>query len=104
MVEILDIGPHSGHEWGYTAIFTPENGSSFLPDHFKEAHKAIWHFEGRYCHSRHIPGVRFAGQIHPGLIGCSPSHELMNEWVKRENQLISTNPHRVPPLATAPYA
>ena len=61
VVELLDIGPLQGYEWGYTAIFTPENGSSFLPDHFKEAHKAIWHFEGRYCHSRHIPGVRVAG-------------------------------------------
>lgn len=26
---------------------------------------AIWHFDGIYATSRHIPGVRFAGIIHP---------------------------------------
>lgn len=28
--------------------------------------QAIWHFDGIYATSRHIPGVRFAGLIHPG--------------------------------------
>jgi hypothetical protein len=38
----------------------------FLTDHFPSATKAIWHFDGIYASSRHIPGVRFAGLIHPG--------------------------------------
>jgi hypothetical protein len=38
-----------------------------------QATKACWDFEGIYCSSRHIPGVRFAGLIHPGLIGTAPS-------------------------------
>ena len=38
----------------------------FLTDHFPEATKAVWHFDGIYAQSRHIPGVRFAGLIHPG--------------------------------------
>ena len=49
--------------------------------------------------SRHIPGVRFAGLTHPGLIGCAPSHDLLAKWNKREAELVETNPSRVPPLA-----
>ncbi|OIQ63224.1 formamidase [mine drainage metagenome] len=42
--------------------------------------------------------------MHPGLIGCLPSRELLNEWNKREAALVSTDPERVPPLAALPYA
>ena len=53
--------------------------------------KAIWDFEGIFCSSRHIPGVRFAGLIHPGILGCAPSHEVLAEWNSREADLIKTN-------------
>ena len=56
VVEILDLGPLEGHEWGFTGIFDRENGGGFLTDHFPEACKAIWDFEGIYCSSRHVPG------------------------------------------------
>jgi hypothetical protein len=36
---------------------------------------------------RHIPGVRFAGIVHPGLIGTAPSHELLSIWNERERAL-----------------
>lgn len=52
--------------------------------------KAIWDFEGIHCTSRHIPGVKFAGLIHPGILGCAPSAEILAEWNKREQELIST--------------
>ena len=44
-----------------------------MTDHFPAAAKAIWQFDGIWCSSRHIPGVRFPGLIHPGLIGTAPS-------------------------------
>lgn len=69
--------------------FAKENGGGFLTDHFPCATKAIWEFEGIYCSSRHIPGVRFAGLIHPGLIGTAPSNELLSIWNKREGTLVS---------------
>ena len=56
VVEILDLGPLEGHEWGFTGIFDRENGGGFLTDHFPDACKAIWDFEGIYCSSRHVPG------------------------------------------------
>jgi formamidase len=53
--------------------------------------KAIWDFEGIFCTSRHIPGVKFAGLIHPGILGCAPSHEVLTTWNKREAELIAAN-------------
>lgn len=50
--------------------------------------KAIWDFEGIFCSSRHIPHVRFAGLIHPGILGCAPSAEVLRTWNKREGELI----------------
>lgn len=41
-------------------------------------------FSGIYATSRHIPGVRFAGTSHPGLIGTAPSKELLATWNARE--------------------
>ena len=38
---------------------------------------------------RHIPGVRFAGLIHPGLIGTAPSAELLKLWNDRESALVA---------------
>lgn len=70
VVEFCNLGPLDGSEWGYCGTFDRDNGGGFLTDHFPGATKAIWDIEGVYCSSRHIPGVRFAGIIHPGLIGA----------------------------------
>ena len=102
VVDILDIGCLRGDEWGFTGIFARNNGGGFLTDHYPDAAKAIWDLNGIYATSRHIPGVRFAGLTHPGLIGCAPSHELLAKWNKREAELVSQDPERVPPLANLP--
>lgn len=88
-VEILDVGPLPGDEWGFTGTFHKDNGGGFLTDHYPQATKACWDFEGVYCCSRHIPGVRFAGIIHPGLIGTAPSAELLAMWNEREAALVA---------------
>ena len=46
--------------------------------------KAIWDFEGIYCTSRHLPHVKFAGLIHPGILGCAPSPEVSYASLLRE--------------------
>ena len=102
VVDILDIGPLRGNEWGYTGIFSTQNGGGFLTDLFPEPRKAIWDCRGIYATSRHIPGLRFAAITHPGLIGCAPDHALLAKWNKREAELIASNPKRVPPLALPP--
>lgn len=102
VVDLLDIGALPDSEWGFTGIFDKQNGGGFLTEHYPEAKKAIWEFQGIYATSRHIQGVRFAGLTHPGLIGCAPSAELLATWNKREAALIATAPTRVPPLAAPP--
>jgi formamidase len=52
----------------------------------------VWHFDGIYAQSRHIPGVRFPGLIHPGLIGTAPSAELLAMWNTRERALVEGPP------------
>jgi hypothetical protein len=92
VVDLLDIGALQGDEWGFTGIFDKKNGGGFLTDHFPNPAKAIWDLQGIYTSSRHIPGVKFAGITHPGLIGCAPSHELLATWNKREAELVATAP------------
>jgi formamidase len=109
VVDIVDIGALQGDEWGFTGIFDRNNGGGFLTDHYPEAAKAIWDFQGIYATTRHIPGVRFAGITHPGLIGCAPSHELLAKWNKRERALVEAGnaaalpwKPQIPPLAALP--
>jgi formamidase len=104
VVDILDVGVLKDSDWGFTGIFAKENGGGFLVNQYPDARKACWDFHGIYASSRHIPGVEFAGIMHPGLIGCLPSKELLDEWNKREGGLVATDPGRVPPLAALPYA
>ena len=91
--------------WGYTGIFELENGGGLFAREFhSRACKAIWDLKGVYATSRHIPGVRFAGVSHPGLIGTAPSHELLATWNAREGALIAEHPGAVPPVAFPPEA
>ncbi|MBL4767927.1 MAG: acetamidase/formamidase family protein [Rhodobacteraceae bacterium] len=102
VVDILDIGTFKSSEWGFNGFFSRENGGGFLTDHFPEAQKTIWDIEGMFTKSRHVPGVNFAGLIHPGLIGCLPSKSELDKWNKREAELFNTDPDRTPPLACLP--
>ncbi|GHG02894.1 formamidase [Deinococcus piscis] len=104
MVDILDIGTFEQMQWGFNGFFSRTNGGGFLTEHFPDAQKSIWDFKGMFTSSRHIPGVSFAGLIHPGLIGTLPSKELLDEWNRRELELYKTDPDRVPTLVNLPYA
>jgi formamidase len=103
VVDILDIGTFDNSQWGFNGFFSKQNGGGFLDEHFPEAQKSIWDFNGMFTSSRHIPGVEFAGLIHPGLIGTLPSKEMLDIWNKREKELYDTDPDRVPTLACLPY-
>lgn len=93
VVEILDVQPFDSMPTGFTGVFELNNGGGlFSKDFNTRAAKAIWDFEGVYATSRHIPGVRFAGVMHPGLIGTAPSQELLNTWNTREQGLIDAHP------------
>jgi len=104
VVDLLDVGPLKQSLWGFNGFFSKKNGGGFLTDHFPLAQKSIWDIKGLYTSSRHVPGVNFAGLVHPGLIGCLPDAKLLAKWNEREVALIATNPERVPPLANPPFA
>ncbi|KAK0713782.1 Acetamidase/Formamidase [Lasiosphaeria miniovina] len=91
LVEIMDVQPFQGQPWGFTGIFDRGNGGGFLDEIYPSAAKAIWDFEGIFCSSRHIPHVKFAGLIHPGILGCAPSAEVLETWNTREAKLITAN-------------
>ncbi|KAI0091273.1 Acetamidase Formamidase [Irpex rosettiformis] len=103
VVDILDVRPFDKMPWGYTGIFELENGGGLFAREFNSrAAKAIWDLDGVYATSRHIPGVRFAGVSHPGLIGTAPSAELLATWNKREGELIAAHANSIPPVAFPP--
>ncbi|KAI9707152.1 MAG: hypothetical protein M1836_000112 [Candelina mexicana] len=91
VVEIQDVQPMEESPWGFTGVFDKRNGGGFLDEIYPEAAKAIWDFEGIFCSSRHIPHVRFPGLIHPGILGCAPSAEILATWNRREGDLIAAN-------------
>ncbi|CDK27473.1 unnamed protein product [Kuraishia capsulata CBS 1993] len=93
VVEIQDVQPLDRSPWGYCGVFAKENGGGFLDKFYPKAAKAVFDFEGIHCSSRHLPGVRFAGLIHPGIIGTAPSAEVLEEWNSREKQVVLDNPH-----------
>lgn len=99
VVDLLDIQCIT--PVGFSGIFSQENGGGFLVDDFPEADKAIWDLRGRYATSRHIPGVRVGAMLHPGLIGTLPSHELLQEWNRREAILAEKDQARPPHAETA---
>jgi len=92
VVDLLDIGAKDESQWGFNGFFSQKNGGGFLTDHFPSAQKSIWDFQGMFTTSRHIPGVRCAGLIHPGLIGTLPDPKMLETWNAREQALIDTNP------------
>jgi len=104
VVDFLDVGAFPHNPWGFNGFFSKQNDGGFLTDHFPLAQKSIWDIHGMFTSSHHVPGVNFAGLIHPGLIGCLLSKSQLDTWNTREGGLIATNPTRVPPLAAPPFA
>lgn len=102
VVDILDIGAKPDSLWGFNGFFSKKNGGGFLTEHFPEAQKSIWDIKGMFTESRHVPGVKYAGLIHPGLIGCLPDRAMLDTWNTREVDFINTQPDRVPPLGAPP--
>ncbi|GAB7366274.1 hypothetical protein MBLNU230_g7831t2 [Neophaeotheca triangularis] len=102
VVHIQDVQPLQEQPWGFTGIFPKSNGGGFLDEIYPKPAKAIWDFEGIYCSSRHIPGVKFPGLIHPGILGCAPSADILNTWNTREGQLIKDCSHMDRDVAKPP--
>ncbi len=86
VVELLDIQPLSGI--GYSNILPGMGGP--LKDWFPNGFKTVWDLHGIYATSRQVPGVRIPAISHPGILAVAPSHELLEQWNRREDPLIET--------------
>ncbi|KZF21886.1 Acetamidase/Formamidase [Xylona heveae TC161] len=95
VVEIQDVQPFDEQPWGFTGVFDRHNGGGFLDEIYPHPAKAIWDFEGIFASSRHIPHVRFPGLIHPGILGCAPSAEILAEWNRREGEVVQSKVHEL---------
>ena len=103
VVDLLDIGAKQDSLWGFNGFFSKKNGGGFLTEHYPLAQKSIWDIHGMFTKSRHVPGVSYAGLIHPGLIGCLPDHKMLEMWNTREQELIDSDPSNTG-LANPPFA
>lgn len=93
VVEIKDVQPLERQPWGYCGVFDITNGGGFLDRFYPKAAKAIFDFEGIHTTSRHLPGVKFTGLIHPGILGTAPSAAVLQEWNSRETKLTQDIQH-----------
>ena len=90
-VEFLDIVPQPR---AFSAIIP---GFGFLRDVFTTPFLAHWSIADGWATSRQIPGVRIPGASFMGVSGVAPSRAQLQEWTKRENDLISKGGMALPP-------
>ncbi len=81
-IEYVDIFPEP---YGWTR-FRP--GAGFLRDVFTEPFVAHWNIEHGYATSEQIPGVRIPDGSFMGTAGVAPSHEQLEAWTRREQELL----------------
>ncbi len=80
-VELLAFAPDT---FGFTCIIP---GFGFLADLFPEPYLMKWDVGREHATTPALPGVRIPAAIFPGVIGVAPSHELMREIRRREDEL-----------------
>jgi formamidase len=80
-VEIVELESAS---FGSTCIVP---GFGFLADVFMESFLVTWRIEGGIARSADLPGVAIPGDMFPGVMGVSPSLELIEETRRREDEL-----------------
>ena len=90
-IEYVDIFPQP---YGWTR-FRPDAG--FLRDLFTEPFIAHWNIEHGFATSKQVPGVRIPDGSFMGTAGLAPSHEQLEVWTARENELLERGGRVQPP-------
>ena len=90
-IEHLDIIPQS---YGWTMIIP---GLGFLRDLFTEPYLVHWNMKDGWATSPQIPGVRIPKGSFMGVTGLAPSRAQMEQWTRREAQLIDRGGIAFPP-------
>jgi formamidase len=90
-IEYLDIIPQS---YGWTR-FRP--GAGFLRDLFPEPYLVHWEMTAGWATSPQLPRVRIPGGPFMGTAGVAPSHRQLEEWTRREADLMKRGGIVFPP-------
>lgn len=80
-VEILSF------EWASVGVTCVIPGFGFLADEFADPYVVVWHVEDGKARSTELPGVAVPADPFPGVIGVAPSHELLAEYERREEEV-----------------
>ena len=80
-VKVHEVVPEA---FGFT-VQVP--GFGFLRDVFTEPHIIHWNLVDGFATSADLPGVKIPGAPFMGVIGTTPSHELLEQINKRESDL-----------------
>ena len=105
-VYIKDAGPGDLLEIEYLEI-TPQPhgwtrnrpGSGFLRDLFTEPYLVHWQIEDGWATSAQLPGVRIPDGSFMGTAGIAPSQVQLEEWTRREADLVRRGGIAAPPDA-----
>lgn len=90
-VEFLDIAPQ---RWGFSAIVP---GFGFLRDLFTTPFMVHWNIRRNWATSPQLPGVRIPGAPFMGVAGVAPSRTQLQQWTRREQELIGRGGFALPP-------
>jgi formamidase len=80
-VEFLD---YEAAAFGVTAVIP---GFGFLADLFPDPYVVKWTIDGGYARSDELPGVAVPEAVFAGVVGVAPSHERMEEFRRREEEI-----------------
>ena len=82
-IEYVDITPQP---YGWTRN---RPGAGFLRDLFQEPYFVNWQIADGWATSEQLPGVRIPDGSFMGTAGIAPSRQQMEEWTRREADLVS---------------
>jgi formamidase len=80
-VELVDF---ESVDVGVTAVIP---GFGFLADEFPDPYVVLWEISDGRATAAELPGVAVPADMFPGVIGVAPSHGLMAEMRRREEEL-----------------
>lgn len=93
-IEYLDI---IAEPTGWTRIAP---GLGFLRDRFTEPYLVHWRLTGGWARSDRLPGVRIPAGCFMGTAGLAPSRVQLEEWTRREADLLARGGFVLPPDPT----
>ncbi len=71
-------------DFGVTAVIP---GFGFLADLFTEPYLVKWELAGGIARAEELPGVAVPEETFAGVVGVAPSHELLERFRRREEEL-----------------